>query len=143
MALQCSIAVFDGLLPNPHNNIVLNLLFYAKLRLHTTSTLRDFDGAVAALSLSMKQFLDVTCERFKSQTFEIPKETRARQRAASDKAPAAAPASTTPGKKLKILNITTVKWHRLASFPDAIRSKGTSESWGTAIVRAAACDAVQ
>ncbi|KAJ6619167.1 hypothetical protein B0H10DRAFT_1794003 [Mycena sp. CBHHK59/15] len=41
--LQCAIPVFEGLLPEPHNNTVLNLLFtfaewhvLAKLRMHTT-----------------------------------------------------------------------------------------------------------
>lgn len=44
--LQCSIPVFEGLLDDPHDTILMNLLFllatwhaYAKLRMHTDTTL--------------------------------------------------------------------------------------------------------
>ncbi|KAJ3557882.1 hypothetical protein NP233_g11630 [Leucocoprinus birnbaumii] len=50
--LQCSMPVFEGLLPEPHNQIVLDLLFslchwhaLAKLHLHTSSTLASLKVA--------------------------------------------------------------------------------------------------
>lgn len=49
---QCSIPVFEGLLPEPHNSVIMVLLFtccnwhgLAKLRMHTDLTLGIFDTA--------------------------------------------------------------------------------------------------
>ncbi|KAG6838659.1 hypothetical protein C0991_009889 [Blastosporella zonata] len=48
--LQCSIPAFEGLLPEPHNKILLDLYFelatwhgLAKLKMHTETTLEDLD----------------------------------------------------------------------------------------------------
>ena len=49
---KCSIPVFEGLLPAPHNRIILNLLYelatwltLAKLRLHTETTLKALEAS--------------------------------------------------------------------------------------------------
>ena len=53
---QCSFPVFEGLLPEPHNTIVLQLLFtlatwhaLAKLAMHTDTTLVAFEATVTRL----------------------------------------------------------------------------------------------
>ncbi|KAI0245401.1 hypothetical protein BJV78DRAFT_1138891 [Lactifluus subvellereus] len=83
--LQCAIPAFDGLLPEEDNEIVLDLLFlmatfhvYAKLRLHTESTVQSFELVTTALCQALRRFRDVTCARY--QTRELPQETAARAR---------------------------------------------------------------
>jgi hypothetical protein len=80
---QCSIPVFEGLLPPPHNKIVLDLLFtlatwnaYAKLRLHTEQTLDLFDTATSDLGRRLRDFVKGTCSAY--ETRELPCEEAAR-----------------------------------------------------------------
>ncbi|KAG2336124.1 hypothetical protein BDR05DRAFT_897144, partial [Suillus weaverae] len=54
--LQCAMPVFDGLLPEPFNGTVLNLLFelatwhaFGKLCMHTETTLYHFDNCTTRL----------------------------------------------------------------------------------------------
>ena len=81
--IQCSIPVFEDLLPEPHNGIILNLLFvlctwhaYAKLRLHTTSTLNALKEMTKALGQLLQLWVKRTCSCF--TTCELPKEESAR-----------------------------------------------------------------
>ncbi|KAJ8088590.1 hypothetical protein PM082_013833 [Marasmius tenuissimus] len=60
--LQCSIPVFDGLIPN-HNSIVLDLLYdlctwhvYAKLRLRSDTSIADMDSTTTSLGKSLRRF---------------------------------------------------------------------------------------
>ncbi|KAF7974699.1 hypothetical protein HWV62_11479 [Athelia sp. TMB] len=83
--LQCAIPAFDGLLPEPHNKIVLSLLFrlgewhaLAKLRMHTDSTLDRLDTATTVLGQELRRFSRITCAAY--QTKELPKEVAARVR---------------------------------------------------------------
>ena len=76
---------FEGLLPAPHNKIVLDLLFdlaawhgYAKLRLHTEKTLTFFNNAINSLRCSVSKFQEITCSTY--QTTELPQESAARGR---------------------------------------------------------------
>ena len=83
--LKCSIPVFEELLPEPHNTVILDLLFvlctwhaYAKLRLHTASTLNALKITTAALGRQLRLWVKKTCSRF--NTRELPKEESARHR---------------------------------------------------------------
>ncbi len=67
--LQCAIPAFEGLLPSPHNEIVLDLLFslamwhgLAKLRMHTDETLTLFEDATTTLGAALRRFKRTTCE---------------------------------------------------------------------------------
>jgi len=82
---QCSLPVFEELLPEPHNTIVLDLLFvlctwhaYAKLRLHTTSTLTALEGMTTLLGHQLRLWVKKTCGSFDTQ--ELPNEEGARHR---------------------------------------------------------------
>jgi hypothetical protein len=82
---QCSIPVFEHLLPDPHNEIVLDLLFtlctwhaLAKLRLHTSSTLQALKAITKALGHQLRYWVKKTCSAF--DTRELPKEESARHR---------------------------------------------------------------
>lgn len=82
---QCSIPVFEGLLPEPHNTNILKLLFHfghwhglAKLRLHSDKTLEVLDNLTSTLGQDLRTFKATTCAAF--QTKELQKEANARNR---------------------------------------------------------------
>lgn len=86
--LQCSIPVFEGLLDEPYNTIVLDLLWtlatwhaLAKLRLHTSDTLTYLDDMTTALGQQLRRFKSDFCDHF--ITRELPRETSARGRRAA------------------------------------------------------------
>ena len=132
---------FEGILPAPHNKIVLDLLFdlaawhgYAKLRLHTEKTLAFFDKAIDSLRRSVGKFQETTCSTY--QTTELPQESAARGRRQARfaaKEGTAAP-SISFGAKVKQLNLTTYKYHALADYPNTIRRYGTTDSYSTQTV---------
>ncbi|KAF8234139.1 hypothetical protein L208DRAFT_1263234, partial [Tricholoma matsutake] len=82
--LQCSIPVFKTLLPNQHHNILIaNMLFilctwhtYAKLQLHTSSTLEALAKTMQVLGASLQEFVKVICLCYTMK--ELPREEAAR-----------------------------------------------------------------
>lgn len=152
---QCAMPVFEHLLPDPHNKIVLDLLFdlatwhaYAKLRLHTTSTVETFREVTKSLGITLRHFRKVTCEDY--ITRELPQETAARGRRTAakalkkgDKDKGKAPARKSakgkakedePPSKIQKLNLSTYKLHSLGDYPDAIPEVGTSDNTNTQTV---------
>lgn len=84
-SFQCAIPVFEGLLPEPHNEVVLELLFelstwhgFAKMRLHTESTVQALENSTRRLGLILRRFESETCSAFKTR--ELPSEEAARGR---------------------------------------------------------------
>ena len=82
---QCAIPVFDGLLPEPHNRRILQLLFVtahwhglAKLRFHNDLTLNVLDSVTESLGKKLREFRDGTCSAF--ATRELEREFNARVR---------------------------------------------------------------
>ena len=82
LALKCAIPVFEGLLPAPHNNLLLDLLFVmaywhgmAKLRLHSEGTLEIMDRLTTSLGDKFREFDKCTCSAFATQ--ELKKEADA------------------------------------------------------------------
>ena len=81
---------------------------FAKLRLHTESTLQHLERLTTELGQLMREFRDATQSGF--ATFELPKETGARKRRQkSGKGKEKAVAGNTSGRKPKILNLFTYK----------------------------------
>ena len=126
--------VLDGLLPPPHNNAILDLVFvmgcwhaYAKLRLHTEHTLASFERVTADLGTLLRHFSLVTCSAFK--TTELPRERAACLRKAAN-GPGPAPRSGT-GPKIKGFNLNTYKLHALGDYPQTIRERGTTDNYTT------------
>lgn len=141
---KCSIAVFDGLLPEPHNEAVLKLLFLAshwhglaKLRIHTDQTLDIFDTVTLLVGVEFREFRDKTCSHF--ATRELPRETEARKRRAAKKFQGPAnqsdnnqsPDASGLGPLPKPLNNDTYKHHSLGDYPATIRRYGTTDSYST------------
>lgn len=142
---QCSIPVFAGLLPEPHNSNVIRLLFVlchwhglAKLRLHTDETLHIFEHVTASLGDHLRKFVVDTCPGFAAK--ELPRETEARRRRQAQqtqgksKQPQGATRAHT--RQPKTLNLQTYKLHALADYPSQIRLYGTTDSYSTQSVRA-------
>ncbi|KAF8896664.1 hypothetical protein BD779DRAFT_1466557 [Infundibulicybe gibba] len=85
--LQNIIPVVEGLLPQPHNDRVMTMLFrlcewhaLAKLRLHTDATLQHLEMATTVMGSEVRGFRDSTRKDF--ATIELPSEvaTRARRK---------------------------------------------------------------
>jgi hypothetical protein len=80
---QCAIPVFDGLLPEPHNQQISQLLFVAahwhglaKLRIHNDLTLDIMDHVTRDLGVKLRAFQQKTCTAFKTR--ELRREADAR-----------------------------------------------------------------
>jgi flagellar hook-associated protein FlgK len=146
--MQCAIPVLEGLLPEPHNEIVMTLLFrlaewhaLAKLRLHADSTLSHMDSVTTVLGQQLRRFMKDTCSQFKTK--ELPKEYAARGRRENRKEIKNTPtASNTASKapavagerKSKILNLAVYKVHALGDYVNTIRLFGTTDSFSSQIV---------
>lgn len=145
---QCSIPVFDGLLPEPYNEAVLRLLFLAahwhslaKLRMHTDQTLDIFDSVTSVVGEEFREFNDKTCPHFRTR--ELPRERDARKRRLAKKSHSrqgssqavrsdqdiASSAADIP--LLKSLSIDTYKHHSVGDYPRIIRTYGTTDSYST------------
>ena len=109
---QVAIPVFEGLLPEPHNTHVLELLFnlahwhgLSKLCMHTDNTLGIFSQVTTSLGDSVRGFEEKTCALFKTR--ELEREWVARQRrqenaTTAEPMPAAAPSNSTRKPKPKV-----------------------------------------
>jgi hypothetical protein len=88
--IQCAIPVFEGLLPEPHNKFVMELLFtmvhwhgLAKLRMHNDLTLAVMDAETSSLGVKLREFSQKTCPAF--ATRELRREYNARLRRSTKK----------------------------------------------------------
>ena len=136
--------VFEGLLPEPHNARLMKLLHrlaewhsFAKLRLHTESTLSYLETLTRELGQLMHQFQDETCSHF--ETFELPWEAEARNRRQQSKAQGKQPEPGSGAKKLKLLNLFIYKWHSLGDYVRTIRLFGGTDGFSTQLVRSKNC----
>ncbi|KII83957.1 hypothetical protein PLICRDRAFT_46731 [Plicaturopsis crispa FD-325 SS-3] len=149
--LQCSIPVFEGLLPSPYDGAVRKLLYrlaewhaLAKLRMHTDSTLDLLESATTELGREMRSFRKGTCAQF--QTMELPGEQAARARrksrkkqdstdlsAHSNRSAAAARKPSSNKTEGKQFNLITYKFHALADYVKTIRLFGTTDSYTSQI----------
>ncbi|KJA23581.1 hypothetical protein HYPSUDRAFT_101562, partial [Hypholoma sublateritium FD-334 SS-4] len=141
--LQCCIPVFEGLLPEPHNSNLLDVLFalahwhaMAKLRQHTELSLKVLESVTIQLGGLLRNFRDTVCKAF--DTKELNREVAARMRRMSKKStsPIASgstqTASNTSGKHSnKGLNLNTYKDHSLGDYVEMIRRNGTVDSYST------------
>jgi hypothetical protein len=141
---ECSIPVFDGLFLEEDNRSISKLLFllatwhaYAKLRLHTDTTLGMFETVTKALCQALRHFATVTCPQY--TTKELPREVRAHmtcQQAQATRSSANARNTTSSSRssKVKWFNMSTYKTHCLPDYLDAIWKYGTTDSYSTQTV---------
>ena len=136
--LQCAIPVFDELLPSPHNEIVLNLLFelatwhaLAKLRMHTDSSVNFLETSTKRLGKAIRGFAS-TSQAF--HTIELPSEETARRKKQVKldlKGKGNADVGTA---HKKLLNLSTYKLHALGDYASTIRRYGTTDNYSTQTV---------
>ncbi|TFK58883.1 hypothetical protein BDN72DRAFT_948719 [Pluteus cervinus] len=147
--LQCCIPCIEGLLPEPDNQTILDLLYLmayfhslVKLRMHTDSSLQVLKKVTVNLCDGLRYFADETCAHY--DTVETDKEfqARKRQKAAEDLQKGKAPKDSTDGgrvrsdvvvvgKRPKSFSLDTPKFHMLADYPDQILQFGTTDSYST------------
>ncbi|KAI0029051.1 hypothetical protein K488DRAFT_57250 [Vararia minispora EC-137] len=141
--LQCCIPCFEGLLPDPHDASVLDLLYLsvywhslAKLRMQTGTSLCVLDHVTVHLAKALRYFSDVTCAAF--DTVETDGEYQARCRAenrrhARSGGTSQAQGTGNGGKQKKTFNLDTYKMHSLGDYVPTIRAFGTTDSYSTQI----------
>ncbi|KAJ8691002.1 hypothetical protein PTI98_010618 [Pleurotus ostreatus] len=145
--LQCSIPAFEGLLPAPHDKVVIDLLFtlstwhaLAKLRLHTDSTLQLLQDATIDMGNLLRKFSDTVCPSYNVK--DLPQEAEARARRSRKTGPVDIRTNATErsskdtvqsAAKPRIFNMNTYKMHALGDYVDTIRRLGTSESYSTQV----------
>lgn len=144
---QCSIPVFENLLPNKHHNIlIMNMLFifctwhaYAKLRLHTGSTLQALEETTRALGASLRQFVKVICSCY--ATKELPREeaARVRRRANASAKGKGKTTSDKPSSTRGRFNMNTYKLHALGDYVANIWLYGTTDNYSTQVVSDFTC----
>ncbi len=106
---------------------------FAKLRLHTDSTLQHLEKLTTELGKLMREFTDITQSSF--DTLELPKEKGARQRRQLSKTEKQNEVrSGSSGKKVRNLNLFTYKWHALGDYVRTIRLFGGADGFSTQVV---------
>jgi hypothetical protein len=128
----------EGLLPEPHNTTVLDLVFLlatwhalAKLNVHTDTSLRLLNTATTALGAGLRYFVGITCPEF--ETVETNAEfSRRRRRQTTD---TAKKPSASTGRQPKTLSLKTIKLHFLGDYVECIRTFGSTDNYTSALVR--------
>lgn len=141
--------VFEGLLPDEHDEMIQDMLFtlctwhaYAKLRLHTTSTLNRLKAMTKALGKCLWTFSTKVCTQY--ETKELPREEAARVRRQANAAKKGKSKQTRSNPRgmdsdstsrcQKLFNMLTYKLHALGDYVAAIWMFGPSSSYSTQIV---------
>ncbi|KAI5890309.1 uncharacterized protein SCHCODRAFT_02702895 [Schizophyllum commune H4-8] len=138
--LLCIIPCLEGLLPDAHEKSVLDLLYIAtywhslaKLRMHTSSTVKILNDLTTELGKALRHFADITCSNF--CTVETDKEYQARKRAEAKRTTSTKDTGNntmqTSGKRTKGFSLRTIKLHFLGDAVDAIRRYGSLEHIST------------
>ncbi|KAG1857827.1 hypothetical protein F4604DRAFT_1931350 [Suillus subluteus] len=149
--LQCSILVFEGLLPDAHNKILLDLLFVmahwhglAKLRMHSDLTLEILDQQTTNLGEHFRHFKAKAKEAAKwagkctvdsigqgagARRPRAGADAKGKQKANPEQ-PQGAPLPRQPKKK-KSFNFHTYKFHALGDYVASIRRFGTTDLYST------------
>ncbi|KAJ7728799.1 hypothetical protein DFH07DRAFT_757130 [Mycena maculata] len=136
--LLCSIPVIEGLLPEPYNSEILDLLFalaewhsLAKLKLHTDGTIPLLRTATKEVGRLLRRFKWVTCLHW--DTKELPSEAAARGRREAKKAAKGGKgkAHTKTSANKKEFSLSTYKLHSLGDYVPSILWFRTSDSYST------------
>ncbi|KAJ3837892.1 hypothetical protein F5878DRAFT_584314 [Lentinula raphanica] len=136
--LQCSIPVFEGLLPDEAHNMLMTLLYraaewhaLAKLRMHSEDTLQHLETVTQQLGKLMRKFRDLSNSAF--QTYETEREGAARRRRQQQQATGSSGSGQTRDNFRKLLNLLTYKWHALPDYVPSIRWFGPTDSTSTQV----------
>ncbi|KDQ25344.1 hypothetical protein PLEOSDRAFT_1106287 [Pleurotus ostreatus PC15] len=144
--LQCAIPVFKGLLPAPHDKILLDLLFIlaewhalAKLRMHTDETLENLTQSTKQLGQHLCKFRDQLCPGYSTKELPHKKDARVHRTAAKSNGAQRNPEASNPVPSSdtspvpKLFNLVTYKLHALGDYVRNIILFGTTDSYSTQI----------
>jgi hypothetical protein len=112
---------------------------FAKLRLHTESTLQSFEVSTTELGRILRRFRATTCEEFYTQELPSEEAARGRRRAARvrNQTPSSRQNVKGPTKRRKRkFNLDSFKLHALGHYVSAIRMYGTTDNYSTQVVNA-------
>ncbi|KIJ06917.1 hypothetical protein PAXINDRAFT_19881 [Paxillus involutus ATCC 200175] len=143
--LQCSIPVLECLLPEPFNTVILDLLFklatwhaFGKLRMHTETTLFDFNNCTTRLGKAFRRFRKEVCGKF--HTYDLPRESatcacRRGARMAKGKQREGVRGSGNGEGAMKScsFNMATYKLHALGDYVKSIWLFGTTDNYSTQV----------
>ncbi|KAK7037071.1 hypothetical protein R3P38DRAFT_3480997 [Favolaschia claudopus] len=137
--LVCLLPVIEGLLPDPHNDEIMDVVFslaewhtLAKLKMHTDTSVGWLRTATKELGRMLRRFQRVVCPYY--DTRELPSEQAARGRRQAKKASQGkgkAPMVVRTSAKKKEYSMETYKMHGLGDYVPAIPWVGTTNSWST------------
>jgi len=143
---QCTLPVFEGILPRPHNKLVQDLIFMlcmwhalAKLRLHTSTTLKHLQTMTKELGKILQSFAKTTRTDFETTDLLCEQAARARRHAAKDSTKRTGGASTkktSPGATCRFFNLLTYKLHSLGDYFWAILMYGSMDNYSMQVVQA-------
>ncbi|KAJ7777634.1 hypothetical protein DFH07DRAFT_976756 [Mycena maculata] len=134
--LLCSIPVIEGLLPEPYNSEIIEVLFslaewhsLAKLKLHTDPTIGLLGSATREVGCLLRRFKRVICPDFSTKELPSEEAARGRRQAKKKAAKGKVPLKTTPQKKE--YSLLTYKLHSLGDYVASILWFGTTDSYST------------
>ncbi|THV06114.1 hypothetical protein K435DRAFT_849214 [Dendrothele bispora CBS 962.96] len=134
--LQVALVCFEDLLPEPDNKIVMDLLWdlatwhaYAKLRLHSDSTIASFRVATRVFGDSLRKFVRKTCANFETTELDTERIKRVRrQNRRKEKMGMDTPVDPASDDYQKVsFNPNTLKFHAMGHYADAIVYLGTTD----------------
>ena len=145
--LQCWIPVLEGILPEEHNKILLDLAFdmatwhaYAKLRSHTAHTIKSLRSQTKELGTLLRRYTNKVCPGYKTKQLPGEAASSYRRKAAKGKkaplTPKQAGASKVTsdsheGPGFKQFNLKTYKIHALGDYADHIEKFGPTDCFST------------
>ena len=148
---QCSIPVFEGLLTGTDNKHLSKLLYrtaewhgFAKLRMHTQSSLKHLESLTRELGHLMRTFRNLTSWfKTKALSHEIEAQKRAQARAKPPKSSGCSGvAASSSVQQKKKLNLFTPKFHALGDYVQTIQKFGTTDSFSTQVVWNLSCQCI-
>ncbi|KAJ7149300.1 hypothetical protein C8R43DRAFT_1128654 [Mycena crocata] len=137
--LLCALPVIEGLLPEPYNTEVLDVIFalaewhsLAKLKMHTDTTIDLLRSATKEVGRLLRRFRRVVCPWLPTKELPSEEATRGRaqaRKAAKGKGKGRTKTQMTP--RTKEFSLWTYKLHSLGDYVRSILWFGTTDSYST------------
>jgi hypothetical protein len=121
---------FEGLFFETCDSTIQDLLFtlafwhgYAKLQLHSSSSVQALEGATRVFGMLIRKFAKVICPRYPTKLTPCEQAAKARRQAKKHAG------SNTNSALDYAFNISTPKLHAMGDYPSSIRFFGTTDSY--------------
>lgn len=114
---------------------------FAKLRLHTESTICSLETSTTRLGILLRKFQSTTCTEFETRDLPSEEAARGRRKAAKAKRQTTTQKSKSKGKKkdkpskLRGFGLSNYKTHALGDYARTIRELGMTDGYSTQNVR--------